>query len=263
MLRETYLVGGSFTPSAQARSQVLTNAPVGTSACFLTGFSGRLKNTDTALQQVFISEHSNGTYWVVGSSAESDEKTIWWACVRGVPSNQYVTDHWSTSARDPSAVDLGPSSDRLCFINTIEGWFNGSGEQVRTRISGGRWLLDGTMGTLHPYYIGAGATCILGATATERSGEYGLASPAGSGSSVIDLPYDANDGYGDDADVCGLTRLGGQWGDGTIASRQARAYTDGYGPSPAGPWHLWTTSTSSQVSIGVRCAIGSAFVVSF
>ena len=220
-------------------NKLLTYAPRLQSVCFLSGVSGTLKNTATALQQVFVSNQLHGTFWVAGSSSETQNKTMVFNCInRGIPGNPYTIHSWSTSAGDPAPVDMGPSSDRVCLLTRVEGWFNGGGEQVRVRISNGRWLLDGTMGTLHPYAIGAGAVCIRGVTSSEYSQEYSVTSPT-SGRNYLPVPYVVGD-------VCGLTKIGGKF-DGSTQDHSAKVWGSSEG------WSVDAKGLDGAIFAGGRC----------
>lgn len=54
--------------------------------------------------------------------------------------------------------DLGSSVDRACFLTGVKGAFEGGGEAVFVRVSGGRWQLGGQSGQVS---IGGRANCVL------------------------------------------------------------------------------------------------------
>lgn len=73
---------------------------------------------------------------------------------------------WWSQGQAP--VNLGPSSDRFCFLTYVTGKFEGGGESVRLQIVNGQWQLTGSSSQTG---VAAGARCQLNVAATDQTAE--------------------------------------------------------------------------------------------
>jgi hypothetical protein len=146
---------------------------------------------------------------------------------------------------------MGPSNDRICWINDVRGPF-GSTEQVRIQEVNGHWFLDGTT-SLTPTrsrpndVVGAVAFCLTGVSPSERTQEYTLTPPA-NGTSFVDtsIPNTANSPF------CGFTKIGGKF------DSDGDSFWTGTSAGSAF-WRLRGSSNDSRVTAGIRCIVKDAF----
>jgi hypothetical protein len=144
------------------------------------------------------------------------------------------------------------------MLTGIQGKYNGNGEQARTRISGGRWILDGTSGTMENYMITAQAYCVLGVSSTERSGEYSLTSFV-NGMKSLQTEFVVEEFTPSFSDFCALTRVQGKFNSGTAVAIHDALGVSWYGNGPEKPWELRARGDSSTVQGGARCIHWNAF----
>lgn len=241
-------LGVSAVYSVSSGQNPVAMTPVASSVCFLVGISGGFDNVN-GLSVVQTRAQIGGTAkWYLESNSEGDRNAAA-KCLYGVSASQRTGPHtWSQGA---SALDIGSSSDRICMLTGVQGKFNGNGEQARTRISGGRWILDGTSGTNENYMISAQAYCVLGVGSTERSGEYSVVSLV-NGTGWVYTPYQA--GWGNsNPDFCALTRVQGKFNSPTAAVFNDSVFVSDYGNGPYTNFELRAIGDSSTVRGGARC----------
>ncbi|HEY3497250.1 MAG TPA: hypothetical protein VGK73_21280 [Polyangiaceae bacterium] len=224
----------------------LVLAPYSSSLCVLTAIGGGLVNSGGWQSTVDI-WFSGGAFtnWLLSSfGPASDPANPLWArarCVTGLASNQKAGPYiW---AQGDAAVDMGASSARACFLTSVYGKYNGNGEQVRTRVSNGRWILDGTAGTAENYRVGGRAYCLSGFT---RTGELSVSPPAND-TAVTGAPLSWYFGN-EDSDICGLTRVRGKF-------NAQSDYLKADFTFLSGTWFLSGSSSASPISGSMVCTV--------
>jgi hypothetical protein len=225
------------------------------SVCFLMGIFGSLDNANGLSVVQIRAPLGSTTNWSLETNPGGDRRA-WARCLYGVSPSERTGPHtWSQGA---AALDIGSSSDRICLLTGVQGKFNGNGEQARTRISGGRWILDGTSGTRENYMITAQAYCVLGVSSTERSGEYSLTSNV-NGMNALQTQFVVEEFTPSFSDFCALTRVQGKFNSGTAVVLSDALFVAEYGNGPAKPWELRARGDSSTVQGGARCIHWNAF----
>lgn len=163
--------------------------------CFLIGVSGKFEG---AGESVFV--RINGSQWeVFGSSSQSGVAALA-RCQLGVaPAERTAeTSLWS---QGQSEIDLGPVSNRTCFLTHIQGKFRGAGEAVWVRQVGANFKLGGQ--SLQTG-VGAKARCVLRTDASAFADGWNWTQ--GSPPTPMVQAFTENNGY-----ACGLTRMTGKF----------------------------------------------------
>ena len=159
--------------------------PTGTSACFFTELQGRFRSTG---DRVRITTGSQNWQLTGSNGAANTNPGVTARCLT-LPANQ-VSGWTHTWAAGEPGVDLGSTSNRVCFLVDIYGRFESDDDWVQTRISGSHWYLEGSITS-----GGAAARCISGATIVAK----GMVSTG----ETLDIVGAT------DASSCILTTLGG------------------------------------------------------
>ena len=124
-----------FTWSSTSGPLGVTMTDVSNSFCFLAATAGSFKGNGDA---VIISTALNK--WGIGGSNSSGGSPAGSAFCATNVTQDGATATWTPGS---AAVDLGTATARTCFLTAVWGNFSGITAQVRTRVSNGRWLLDG------------------------------------------------------------------------------------------------------------------------
>ena len=73
---------------------------------------------------------------------------------QALPISFIAEAHW---VQGEPWVDLGPATEKFCFLTRVQGHFEGAGEQVQIQVINGRWSLGGFSSQQG---VGAGARCV-------------------------------------------------------------------------------------------------------
>jgi hypothetical protein len=201
--------------------------------CALGSVSGRFYGES---EEVFVTRApvigDPGKYrWYLRGTSQQSGVRAQATCARGVAG---YTGETKWSQGEP-AKDLGPTTDRVCFLSRIRGHFAGEGEKVRVRKWLGRWLLDGTS---QQSGVAAGARCVYVSPDFASPSEHSVHNGS---SGTASLLIGGNTDGGSDDDFCALTRVQGELNGGTVAV--------GHG---AGPWYV-SASGADALGAGARC----------
>jgi hypothetical protein len=147
------------------------------SFCSLSGVQGRLMGPSSltsddqyaangdAAQVVFNTAQAPNSWWE--DSGDYPENllgwqptiTAWAQCLNLRQNhNMWFTGIWYWYY-NAAPLDLGPTSDRICAITGITGYFNGGGEYVYIGTIGGDWVIYGGSGT--GTALGATVQCLF------------------------------------------------------------------------------------------------------
>jgi hypothetical protein len=133
-----------------------------------------------------------------------------------------------------AATPLGATSNRVCYLTRIRGYFDGAGDYVRTFGSGGSWYVGGNGNTR------AVADCAALGAGNAFTGEYDWTA----GQRLPTYVGPAGDR------VCFLTRVQGSFNSG---SDWARVYVSG------GSWFLFGNSVAGNGFARARCVTVSSY----
>ena len=193
--------------------------------CYLQYITGRL-SSGQALAGTTV---RNGSWYLTGDAAPPDGDFSAGAyCINPGTNFGTVDGGWHQGQPD---VALGATGDRVCFLYAVGGKFEGSGESVYVRPSGGMWYLGGTS---KQRGVTARALCIV------RPGiNYGPIQNWRQGMGRINLSNQANV-------ACFLTGLSGKFAGG---GEQIFVDVDN------GRWTLGGSSSQQGVSASAVCAL--------
>ena len=169
----------------------VTMTPYASSICFLVRVKGHFEGAGEAVQI-----YKSDGYWKLKGRSQQQGISASAACMTGITTERYTaTKSWFQGA---SATELAPEAEHTCFLQGMTGRFEGNGEQVRTRVSNGKWYLDVTSLQAD---VGAWAACVKGFFNVTGNWEYLWTAPTPS--KTLPATYFPN------GNPCFLTRVQG------------------------------------------------------
>lgn len=188
--------------------------------CFLTSIAGKFAGGGESVRLQIVS----GQWQLTGTSGQRDVAAIA-RCQLNVTGADITSE--SVWSQGQGEVNLGSTANRACFLMGVQGKFEGGGEAVWVRKSGGNYLLGGQS---QQAGVGARARCLRNRITFTNDWTWNQSQ----GATTMVQAFVENDGW-----ACGLTRMTGRFHGGG-----ERIYID------------WTGSTrrllgtSAQVDVG-------------